>query len=55
MKNGKNNKNNALLRHDLAELYTKLKKFDEAEKVLKETLDERLIRGCSSSSSGSMT
>lgn len=34
----KTNPRNTQLRHDLAELYTKLKKFDEAEKLLKETL-----------------
>jgi tetratricopeptide repeat protein 21B len=37
----KNNPNNSSLRHDLAELYTKLKRFEQAEKVLKDTLGEQ--------------
>ncbi len=30
-----------MLRHDLAELLTKLKRFDQAERVLRETLEEQ--------------
>lgn len=33
--------NNLQLRHELAELYTRLKKFELAEKLLKETLGEK--------------
>lgn len=37
----KNSNGNSSLRSDLAELYLKLKKLDEAERVLKGTLQEK--------------
>jgi thioredoxin-like negative regulator of GroEL len=37
----KNNPANNQLRNDLAELYAKLKKFEQADKVLRETLLEQ--------------
>ena len=37
----KNNPSHSQLRHDLAELYTKLKRFEQAEKVLKDTLGDQ--------------
>ena len=36
----KNDPSKAVLRHDLAELYTRLKKYDQAERVLVEVLDK---------------
>lgn len=36
----KNDPTKTVLRHDLAELYTRLKKYDQAERVLVEVLEK---------------